>query len=446
MKSSSSEKDFSTNIQSLKQYKLDSNESNLSDSSDLEVCVDSIILPDPEDLCIQLLLNKYRKQHFFILWKFKTISNLPLELSNEEISGIKAQTENSTQLIIKSKRKEFLIKYSTLAFSTLNKLKLSRLFGKWIEKFSISRLSKVQINISDIIQRKKILQKTFHPMRKEIISKLSNSLDNSTKSLLQLSPKNKTEDLINELNRLTKENNDLENLISNKSENLKELQNKIQELTFEESDNEKKIIEINNNTNKLQLLISETEKQYQEEIANLKTQLTLSEKEGEENILKLSEELNKQNAERKATNDFVDDAQIVAKNELLFYKDKLLQAEKVVQEFKDILIQSENKTQKLENNKQLLNAELENLKLKKKQLELSIQSEKSSIFEKEEKMKRMLENIQQELHIAVGKIQAQEAQIQNKKKKIQLLKEDIERNRLKTTEVQNKFLKGFSNF
>jgi len=439
MKQGSTEGSFNnTGISVLKQYKLDS----IDDGSDIEICVDSFVDNDPEDQCCELLLNKFRRQQFFYIWKIKTLSRSSVLLNSQEVAGIKLQIEQNSSSYIRRKRRMFLAQYSMMASTTIDRLKLSRLFSRWVDKYHKSRLERLQESFSEHFYQRKVIEKTFHPLRKSLIAKANSEINEISRTEQHLSPKSKTKELVNELHRISLENTQLERTISEKSDLLKDLQSRLRDLTAEEAEYDKKLLEINNATEQIQSSLTESEKQYQEEIANLRAQLSLTEKESSKELKRLSLEIKQQTAERESASAFVGDAQAAAKAELALYKERLEQAESVVKEFKELLASSEAKNQKLENTRHLLSAELENLKLRKKQIDISYESEKNSVLDKEEKMRQMLAQSQEELQIALAKIQAQDAQIKSKRQEIQLLKDEIERNRSRTAEAQSKFLRN----
>ena len=430
----------------LKQYKLESIDQTLSDDSEIEVVVDSVYVPDTEDLCCQMLLNKYAKQRFFLMWKLKLAQSAKPVFDKDEFESLKEQSNRNASSQQRHRRHRFLSQYANLARLSLDKFVLSRLFSRWCSRFERSRLIKIQDEFADGFSERKIKERGLHGMRTAFMHLTADNYDEASKNASQVQQTNKVRELLEELDRTTKKNQELENDIQSKSDHLQTLQQQLRQLTSEDADAEKKLQQVQNQTQQIQASLVATEQKYQQEVAQLKTELSLAESGTSEELDKIYKELQQQQADRQATTAFVESAQAHAQAELEQYQDKLRQAESVVRSFKDLLQTAEDRTMKLRKSKEILSAELENLRIKKHQLEASQTSTKGRAQDKEDSLKRLIQDAHQELQIALNKYDAQNQDIASQRDEIKMLQEEIQRCKDRASQARARFMASQRNY
>lgn len=424
----------------LKQYKLESIDQSVSDDSEIEVCVDSVYVPDTEDLCCQMLLNRYAKQRFFLRWKLRLAKGQIPIFEKEELESLKEQSNRNASSQQMHKRHRFLNQYSNLAKISLDKFLMCRLFGRWCSKFEKSRLVKIQDEFADSFAERKQKERALHGIRTAFLRNAADDLDEASKNASQVQQTSKVRELLEELDKTTQKNNDLENEIQSKTDHIQELQQQLRELTAQDAEAGKKLLQVQAQTQQIQDSLVATEQNYQSEVASLKTQLSLAESGTSEELDKISKELQQQQADRQAATAFVDAAQAHAQSELEQYQDKLRQAESVVRSFKDLLQTAEERTEKLSKSKELMSAELENLRIKKRQLEASQASTKGRAQDKEEKLRRLIKEAQDELHIAMNKYDTQNHELESQREEMRMLQEEIQRYKTRASQARARFM------
>lgn len=428
----------------LQQYRIDPHSASSSTSSDIEVCVESVLMPDTEELCCQSLINRHLKQKMFFRWKNKHLLIAEPVLNSDEIRGIKEQSNRNASAELRRIRHRFLGQFANLASFTLNRLILSRSFAKWIERFDRSRLRKTQESVADILQIKKAQGKVFHNMRSQVLRSMENKYVSVSKSIIQMSSGDRLKQLTEEIKRTERKNASLESEISVKTSQLSELQMSLRNATADGIEAAKRLKELKESTEALQNSLNSTEQKYQEEITQLRAQMSLQSKEANDELSRIDSELRKQAAERKAAYAFQDDAQLAAVAELQQQQEKLQQAQKIVKSLEDLLVSSQAKSEKLRNVKQTMIAELETLRMKKRQAETTFSTSRVVSADREQKMMQMLRESQEQLKSAQLRLDTQASQIQSKQQEIAMLQQDIAIEKTSIREAQNKFLSSMA--
>ncbi|KAK8866726.1 hypothetical protein M9Y10_009693 [Tritrichomonas musculus] len=428
----------------LQQYRIDPHSASSSTSSDIEVCVESVLMPDTEELCCQSLINRHLKQKMFFRWKNKHLLIAEPVLNSDEIRGIKEQSNRNASAELRRIRHRFLGQFANLASFTLNRLILSRSFAKWIERFDRSRLRKTQESVADILQVKKAQGKVFHNMRSQVLRSMENKYVSVSKSIIQMSSGDRLKQLTEEIKRTERKNASLESEISVKTSQLSELQMSLRNATADGIEAAKRLKELKESTEALQNSLNSTEQKYQEEITQLRAQMSLQSKEANDELSRIDSELRKQAAERKAAYAFQDDAQLAAVAELQQQQEKLQQAQKIVKSLEDLLVSSQAKSEKLRNVKQTMIAELETLRMKKRQAETTFSTSRVVSADREQKMMQMLRESQEQLKSAQLRLDTQASQIQSKQQEIAMLQQDIAIEKTSIREAQNKFLSSMA--
>lgn len=428
----------------LQQYRIDPHSASSSTSSDIEVCVESVLMPDTEELCCQSLINRHLKQKMFFRWKNKHLLIAEPVLNSDEIRGIKEQSNRNASAELRRIRHRFLGQFANLASFTLNRLILSRSFAKWIERFDRSRLRKTQESVADILQVKKAQGKVFHNMRSQVLRSMENKYVSVSKSIIQMSSGDRLKQLTEEIKRTERKNASLESEISVKTSQLSELQMSLRNATADGIEAAKRLKELKESTEALQNSLNSTEQKYQEEITQLRAQMSLQSKEANDELSRIDSELRKQAAERKAAYAFQDDAQLAAVAELQQQQEKLQQAQKIVKSLEDLLVSSQAKSEKLRNVKQTMIAELETLRMKKRQAETTFSTSRVVSADREQKMMQMLRESQEQLKSAQLRLDTQASQIQSKQQEIAMLQQNIAIEKTSIREAQNKFLSSMA--
>ena len=424
----------------LKQYKLESIDQSVSDGSEIEVCVDSVFVPDTEDLCCQMLLNRYSKQRYFSIWKLRLATLSKPVFDKDELESLKEQSNRNASSQQKHRRHRFLNQYANLARLSLDKFILSRLFGRWCSKFEKSRLIKIQEGFADSFSERKVKERSLHKIRNTFIRSATDNYEEASKNASQVQQTSKVRELLEELGKTTQRNNELENEIQQKTDQLQSLQQHLRGLTAQDAEADKKLQQVKNQTKILQDSLVAVEQKYQSEIASLKTQLSLAESSTNEELEKITKDLQQQQADRQAASAFVDAAQAHAQAELEQYQEKLRKAEGVVRSFQGLLQNAKDRTEKLRKSKELMSAELENLRIKKRQLEASHVSTRGRAQDKEDKLKRLIKEAQEELNIAMNKYDGQNHEIDSQREEIRMLQEEIQRYKTRASQARAKFL------
>ena len=148
----------------LKQFKIDGNAGQHSPQFEIEVSFEPVPHFDPENLCCQLLLNRYRKQPSFFTWKNKFLEREQPNLEIDELRGINLQTDRNASYEIKKMRQQFLFQFGKLAIRSLNRLKLSRLFSRWLHRYDTIRVLRTQKATSLPIYHRKLKENSLHQM------------------------------------------------------------------------------------------------------------------------------------------------------------------------------------------------------------------------------------------------------------------------------------------
>ena len=428
----------------LQQYRIDPHSAESSTSSDIEVCVESVLMPDTEDYCCQLLINRYLKQKMFYRWKNKYLLTVEPVLNADEIRGIKEQSNRNASAELRRIRHRFLGQFARLATFTLNRLTLTRFFSKWIERFDRSRLRRTQESVADALQIQKTKGKVFHYMRSQVLRAMENKYVSVSKSIIQMSNGDRLKQLTEEIKKTERKNASLESEISVKTSQLSELQMSLRNATADGIEAAKRLKELKESTEALQSSLNSTEQKYQEEITQLRAQMSLQSKEANDELSRIDTELRKQAAERKAAYAFQDDAQLAAVAELQQQQEKLQQAQKIVKSLEDLLVTSQAKSEKLRNVRQTMIAELETLRMKKRQAETTFSTSRVVSADREQKMLQMLRESQEQLKSAQLRLDTQASQIQSKQQEIAMLQQDIAIEKTSIREAQNKFLSSMS--
>ena len=428
----------------LQQFRIDPKSPTSTSSSDIEVCVESVLMPDTEDLICQALLHKFLKQKMFYIWKNRHLAVNEPHLDADEIRGIREQSNRNASLELRRIRHKFLAQFSSLASFTLNRLLLCRCFEKWSLKFALSRLQRTQENVAEKLASRKMMEKGLHAMKAGLLRSMENKYISVSKSIRQLSTGEKLRQLTEEIKKTERKNASLEADISVKTSQISELQMSLRNATTDGIEAAKRLKDIKESTEKLQNSLASTEQKYQDEVTQLRAQMSLQSKEANEELSRIENELKKQAAERKAAYAFQDDAQLAAVSELQQHQDKLQAAQKVVKSLEDLLVASQSKSEKLKNAKQAMLAELETLKMKRRQMETTFSTSKVVNNDREQKMMLMLRESQEQLKSAQLRLDTQASQIQSKQHEIAMLQQDIAIAKSSIREAQNKFLSNMA--
>lgn len=429
-----------TTTPTLKQYKLDAADNSQSDESEIEVCVDTIFVPDTEDLCCQMLLNKYLKQKYIGIWKIRLASRSTPVFDKDEFESIKEQSNRNANAQQRHQRHKFLSQYANVARISLDKLLLSRLFSRWLSRFEQLRIKKIQEGFADSFSQRRMKEKSLHKLRTAFMRTVDNAYDEASRDASQVQPSNRIRELIAELDRTTKDNIDLQNEIDIKTERLKELQSQLQDLTDEDKEAEKRLQQVQTQTIQIQASLVETERKYQEEVASLRTQLSLVEAGNNEELERIKQEVDQQNADRMAASAFVDAAMASAQAEFEAQSEKLKSAENIVKNFQELLQSAKDRASKLEQSRQKMTNELESLKIRRKHLEVSKASSMNLAQEKEDRIKERLKKAQEDLNIAMNKVEVQNEQIQSQRDEIRMLQDQIQQTKDQTEQLRMKFI------
>ncbi|EAY09759.1 hypothetical protein TVAG_414100 [Trichomonas vaginalis G3] len=424
----------------LKQYKLEDAEDSQSDESEIEVCVDTIFVPDTEDLCCQMLQSKYLKQKYMGLWKIKLASRSTPVFDKDEFESIKEQSNRNASVQQRHQRHKFLSQYSNIARISLDKLLLSRLFSRWLSRFEQIRIKKIQEGFAETFSQRRMKEKALHKLRTSFMRTVDNAYDEASRDASQVQPNNRIKELIAELDRTTKENIDLQNEIDVKTERLKELQSQLQDITDDDREAEKRLQQVQSQTDSIQASLVETERKYQEEIATLRTQLSLVKAGNNEELERIKQEVDQQNADRMAASAFVDAAMASAQAEFEEQSEKLKAAENIVKNFQELLQAAKDRADKLEQSRKKMAADLESLKIRKKHLEVSKASSLNLAQEKEDRIKERLSKAKEDLTIAMNKVEVQNEQIQSQRDEIRMLQDQIQKTKAQTEQLRMKFI------
>lgn len=428
----------------LQQYRIDPHSPASSTSSDIEVCVESVLMPDTEELCCQALINRYIKQKMFYRWKNKHLEISEPVLDADEIRGIKEQSNRNASAELRRVRHRFLAQFANLVIYSLNRLMLMRSFSKWLERFDQSRLNRTQESVADIIVKKNLQGKAFHNMRSQMLNAMENKYVSLSKSIISMTSGDRLRQLTEQIKKTEQQNASLEADISLKTSQLSELQMSLRNTTTDGIEATKRLKELKESTEALQNSLAATEQKYQEEITQLRAQISLQSQHSNDELMRIDNELRKQAAERKAAYAFQDDAQLAAVTELQQQQEKFAAAKKLVKNFEDLLVASKAKTEKLKNAKQTMLAELETLRMKRRQMESTFSTSRVAHADREQKMMTMLHECQEEIKSAQLTLDTQASQIESKQHEIMMLEQDIAIAKASMTEAQNNFISSMS--
>lgn len=426
----------------LQQFRLDESELSSSSTSDIQVCVESVVFPNTEELCAQMLMRKCTLQLFFSKWKLLYISTINPVFDKDELSGIKAQSEKNASEQLRRTRRRFLAQYSNLATISLQKMNILRHFNTWRKAYKNKCVLKLKESTVGALSLRKMLETPIHTMRSSVLRTADSQLQSVSKSVIHASTTEQLREISNRIKKENENNSSLEASIAAKSAQLDELKLQLKMATTECAESEKQLSELKESTISLQASIPQLEKQYQDEVASLWSQLKLAERENDEELERVTKQLEKQTEDRNAANAFVDDAHAASQTELAQQQEKLQKAQVVVKNLKELYDSSSKRNQELESTKQMMQNRLKAVEIKKRQMEASLATERSSMYDHEGNLKKMLADVQDKLKSAMSRIEAQADQIQSKQHEIELLQEDIQNHNRRTQKVRENFLKN----
>jgi chromosome segregation ATPase len=110
----------------------------------------------------------------------------------------------------------------------------------------------------------------------------------------------------------------------------------------------------------------------------------------------------------------------------------------------ELQIVSQNKTMQLEKTKAGLADEVSELRVKKRQLESKISAGERSAGEKEDRMRKLLQEVKAQLEKANARIAAQSQQIESKQREIALLREEIDIHKKGILQAKDRFFQAVS--
>lgn len=366
------------------------------------------------------------------------------QLDDLEIRGVREQANRNAGSEVKRLRRRFLAQFGRLATLSLEKLQLSRYWSRWSSAFAAARLASTQTSLGIRLGERKIRERGFHMMRTALLRRVEDKFGETERDVSQISTSDKLRELVDELRRSESRNSSLESQIQVKNAQLNDLQMDLRAVITEGHEAAKRLKEIQASTSELQRSFALTEQQYQDEIAQLRARLSLESSEQSEQLSRMEEALKRQSAERKAAYAFADDAQLSAVKEVEEQEEKLRSAEKVVKSLEELLVSSQERNSQLEKARQSLYEELTSLKMQKRQLESTISTNSIMGSDRENKMRKMLQEAKAQLEASNVRIDGQSEQIKSKQREIQLLEEEIEVEKRQIRNVQSKFLRNVS--
>jgi chromosome segregation ATPase len=251
-------------------------------------------------------------------------------------------------------------------------------------------------------------------------------------------------DLVAELQRSEQRNADLEGEIASKGRELGELQTRLRRVVSDGREAARRLREVRESTAELQRTSAATEQQYQAEIAALRAQLSLEGSEESRELEAIDAAVRAQQSDRKADYAFADDAQLSALQEIEQHEEKLRTAEKVVKSLEEMVEQSQAKQAQLTKTRAALAEEVATLRMRKGQLESRLATNGILGSNKEEKLKRLLQDAKTQLEAANLRIDAQSEQIKSKQREIELLQDDIRAQQKGIASAQSRFMQSIS--
>ena len=427
----------------LQQFRLDEN-SEPESLSDIEVCVESILVPDTEDMCCEMLQRKVLKRKVFATWKLRAAAAAKYPLNSEEMRGVREQANRNAGNEAKRMRSKFLDQFGKLAALSIAKMQLSRMFSRWTVAFAAKRLARTQASVAVELGERKARENMFHRMRTALLRRVEAKLGESERDASQITSGDRLRELVAELRRSEARNAELETQIEMKGVELSDLQLELRNAIAEGHDATKRLKELQAATAELQRTFSVTEQGYQEEIASLRARLSLENSEQDEKLARMEEAVRRQTAERKAAYAFADDAQMTAMKEVEVQEEKLASAQKVVKSLQELLETSQERGGELERTRQAMAEELNSLRMKRRQLESTISTDGIMGNDREMKMRKMLQEAKAQLEASNIRIDGQSGQIRSKQKEIELLEQEIAAEKRQTKTVQERFLRNVS--
>ena len=429
----------------LQQFRLDDRRGSAStSSSDIEVCVESVLLPDTEDMCCEMLQRKLLKRKYFSTWKFRQASAAAYPLNSEEMRGVREQANRNAGDEVRRMRTKFLSQFGKLASLAIAKLQLSRMFSRWAAAFAMKRLAHTQAAVGVRLGDRKAREKSFHKMRTALLRRVEEKLGESERDASQIKTGDRLRELVDELRRSEARNAELETQIEMKGVELSDLQMELRNAIAEGHDAAKRLKEVQTATAELQKSFAATEQNYQDEIASLRARLSLENVDQSERLEQMEEALRRQTAERRAAYAFADDAQLSAMKEIEEQEERLASAQNVVKSLQELLETSQERATELERTRQTMSEELNALRMKRRQLESTISTDGIMGNDREMKMRKMLQEAKAQLEASNIRIDGQSGQIRSKQKEIELLEQEIAAEKRQMRSVQDRFLRSVS--
>lgn len=429
----------------LQQFRIDAgNESGSSSMSDIEVCVESILLPDTEDMCCEMLQRRLLLRKLFGKWQLRAAAMAAHPLNSEEMRGVREQAKRNAGTEAKRMRRQFLEQFGKLALLSIQKLQLSRMFGRWMCSFSAQRLARTQSSVAVKLGDRRIREHTFHKMRTSLLRRVEDRVGESERDASQITSGDRLRNLIDELKRSEARNTELETQIEMKGVEVSDLQLALRNAVAEGHEASKKLKELQKATADLQKTFAVAEQEYQEEIASLRARLSLESSEQEAELARVEEAVRRQTAERRAAYAFADDAQMTAMKEVQEREERLASAQKVVKSLQELLETSRDRGSELERTRQAMAEELNALRMKKRQLESTISTDGIMANDRMMKMRKMVQEAKAQLESSSIRIDGQSGQIRSKQKEIELLEQEIAAEKRQMRTVQDRFLKNVS--
>ena len=429
----------------LQQFRLDDDRGSAStSSSDIEVCVESVLLPDTEDMCCDMLQRRLLKRKYFSTWKFRQASQSAYPLNSTELRGVREQANRNASGEARRMRTKFLSQFGKLAALSISKLQLSRVFSRWVSAFAARRLAQTQASVGVRLGDRRLTERSLHRMRTALLRHVEDKLGETERDASQIKTGDRLRELVDELRRSEARNADLETQIEMKGVELSDLQMELRNAIQEGHDAEKRLRELQTATAELQKTFSVTEQEYQDEIAALRARLSLESSEQGERLSQMEEALRRQSAERKAAYAFADDAQMSAMKEIEDQEERLASAQKVVKSLQELLESSRERGTELERTRETMAEEVNALRMKRRQLESTISTDSIMANDREMKMRKMLQEAKAQLEASNIRIDGQSGQIRSKQREIELLEQEIAAEKRQMRSVQDKFLRNVS--
>jgi chromosome segregation ATPase len=426
----------------LEQFRIDGRHP--STSSEIEVCVESILLPDTESQCCALLLNKYAKQKCFSLWRLKCLQRARPEFNDDELRGIQEQAYDSATAEYRRQRLHFLGEVRQRAELLLGRIRLSCAFLRWKARFDAARLRQTQTSAALIFDRRRTQERAFHQIRTAQLRRDAGRLSDTNRSYSQLSHGDRLRALLGELQRSEERNASLETDIESKSRELAQWQTNLRRLIADVHDTSKRLKEVRESTAELQRSFALTEQRYQDEIGALRAELSLEGGEESRELEAIDAAVRAQQSDRRADYAFADDAQVSALQEIEQQQERLRTAEKVVKSLEEMVRQSQGRQAQLAKARAALADEVAGLQTRRGQLESRLATNEILGANREEKLRKLVQEAHAQLDAANVRIDGQSEQIKSKQREIELLQEDIRVQQKGITSAQSRFLQAVS--